>query len=245
MAVDALRSSGLTDFHIEIGHAGLYRSLVARMSLSSEDSESLRSCIEGKNYAQLNDYLDRFSGVPAADALRRLPYLFGGAEVLEEAEQLFGPEESLCYLCSLFGELSAAGYAQYIRFDLGLVHQIDYYTGVVIRGYAEGAGSPVLSGGRYDTLLGLFGFDAEATGFAVNVDVVGSCVSAQIPVLQTLVYYAPGMLSRALQVLDEQPQGTCELSACGSLTETIELAKQKGVLQIIAVDEEGERWIGV
>ena len=38
--------------------------------------------------------------------------------------------------------------ASYVRFDLGMVHQIDYYTGVVFRGYVEGAGDAVLSGGR-------------------------------------------------------------------------------------------------
>ena len=32
--------------------------------------------------------------------------------------------------------------------DLGLVHEMDYYTGVMFRGYIGGAGAAILSGGR-------------------------------------------------------------------------------------------------
>ena len=67
-----------------------------------------------------------------------------------------GGSEALAYLRELYQELDQAGYGGFVRFDLGLVHQIDYYTGVVFRGYVEGAGAPVLSGGRYDNLVELF-----------------------------------------------------------------------------------------
>ena len=71
------------------------------------------------------------------------------------------------YLAELYDELSAAGYGQYIRFDLGMVHQIDYYAGVVFRGYVEGAGDAVLSGGRYDNLPRKMGKQVGAIGFAL------------------------------------------------------------------------------
>ncbi len=56
--------------------------------------------------------------------------------------------------------------------DLGLVHRNEYYTGVIFRGYMEGSGDTVVSGGRYDTLLQQFGSPLPATGFGVNVDAV-------------------------------------------------------------------------
>ena len=83
-----------------------------------------------------------------------------------------GQRQELSYLRDLYDALVQAGCGQYIRFDLGLVHQIDYYTGVVFRGYAKGVGAPVLSGGRYDDLLGAFGRPAPASGFAVYVDLL-------------------------------------------------------------------------
>ena len=64
----------------------------------------------------------------------------------------------------LYGALASSGYADNIMIDLGLVHKIDYYTGVVFRGYIEGAGEAVLSGGRYDNLVGLFVKNAKISG---------------------------------------------------------------------------------
>lgn len=245
LAVDALRACGLSGFHIEVGHVGFYQDLASRMNMPQEEQEQMRLLIEGKNYAVLNDFLEPYSAQPDCAALRRLPYLFGGAEVLEEARALAGDCPSLDYLEQLYGELCQAGYGDYVRFDLGLVHQIDYYTGVVFRGYANGAGAPVLSGGRYDNLVELFGRRAEATGFAVDVDAVGGCLEVEVPQLRTVIHYESGLLGRALEVMDRLPAGTCELSPCRTLASTMNLAKEKGALQVLCLDDSGERWLEV
>ena len=245
LAVDALRACGLDGFHIEVGHVGFYQNLASRMKMPQEEQERMRQLIEGKNYAVLNDFLEPYTAQPDCAALRRLPYLFGGAEVLEEARALAGDCPSLDYLEQLYGELCQAGYGDYVRFDLGLVHQIDYYTGVVFRGYATGAGAPVLSGGRYDNLVELFGRRAEATGFAVDVDAVGGCLEVDVPRLLTVIHYESGCLGRALEVMDRLPAGTCELSPCRTLSSTMNLAKEKGALQVLSLDDSGERWLEV
>ena len=190
MAVDSLRSCGLKNFHIEIGHAGIYRALANEMKIDDETAEQIRALIEGKNFAALRAFLADYSDRPACAALNQLAYLFGGVEVLDEAEALgSGEEGTIAYLRTLYQLLEQAGYGRYVRFDLGLVHQIDYYTGVVFRGYVEGAGTAVLSGGRYDRLLEAFGRPAQATGFAVDVDAVAACLpEVPDPVVDTVVY---------------------------------------------------------
>ena len=217
LAVDALRACGLSGFHIEVGHVGFYQDLASRMNMPQEEQERMRLLIE----------------------------LFGGAEVLEEARTLAGACPSLDYLELLYRELCQAGYGDWVQFDLGLVHQIDYYTGVVFRGYANGAGAPVLSGGRYDNLVELFGRRAEATGFAVDVDAVGGCLEVEVPQLRTVIHYESGMLGRALEVMDRLPAGTCELSPCRTLSSTMNLAREKGALQVLCLDNSGERWLEV
>lgn len=245
MAVDALRSCGMRRFHIELGHAGFYRALTGRMNMSSEEQEQIRTAIEGKNFALLNDLLEPYRGQSACAALRRLPYLFGGVEVLDEAEKLAGESQCLSYLRRLYEELSAAGYGKYVRFDLGLVHQLDYYTGMVFRGYVEGAGAPVLSGGRYDGLMEQFGRKAEATGFAMDVDAVGACLAVETPKLETVIHYGPGQLAKALAVVDSRPVGSCELSPCRTLESTLNLAREKGAVRVLDLTDGGERWIEV
>ncbi len=176
LAADSLRAAGLERFHIEIGHVGLFQELTQALALSQRESEALRSLIEGKNFAALADRISPYLQTPPGKVLDRLPYLFGGAEVLDEAEALYPGSAAISYLRDLYKTLNNVGYGDCFRFDLGLVHQIDYYTGVVFRGYAEGAAEAVLSGGRYDNLLASFGAPAPATGFAADVDALGGCL---------------------------------------------------------------------
>lgn len=183
LAVEALKAVSPHPFHIELGHVGLFRALAAEMEMGAAKTEQMRLLIEGKHFAALNDLLAPYRDKPAYAVLSRLSQLFGSTEVLDEAEALVGKREEVEYLRTLYAALKEKGCEQYVRFDLGLVHQIDYYTGVVFRGYVEGAGAPVLSGGRYDNLVEKFGRPAPAIGFAVDADAVAACLSqAQAPV---------------------------------------------------------------
>ena len=244
LAVDALRACGLTGFHVELGHAGFFKDLAARMEMDEDEVERMRALIEGKNFAALNDLLEPYGDRPACKALRRLSRLFGGVEVLDEAEALAGSHPALTYLRDLYRELEAAGYGTWIRFDLGLVHQIDYYTGVVFRGYADGAGNAVLSGGRYDGLTAAFGRSAPATGFAVDADAVAGCLPPEeSPRLELLVHFEAGQLSWALSALEGAAGGRRELSPCGTLEETMALARERGAAGVLTLENGAERLV--
>ncbi len=175
LAVKALKAATPHPFHIELGHVGLFRALCAELELDGEKREKMRLLVEGKHFAALNDLLEPYRDKPAYALLSRLSRLFGCVEVLDEAEALVGKRDEVEYLRRLYAALKGQGCGEFIRFDLGLVHQIDYYTGVIFRGYVEGAGAPVLSGGRYDALVEKFGRAAPAIGFSVDADAVAAC----------------------------------------------------------------------
>lgn len=199
LAADSLEAAGLNRFHIEIGHMGFFRELTEALGLSEQETEKLRNLMENKNFAALADHLAPYQDTPTGQAIQRLPYLFGGAEVLDEAEQLFPNTAVIPYLRALYEKLTQSGHARYFRFDLGLVHQIDYYTGVIFRGYTQGAGDAVLSGGRYDNLLSAFGVDAPATGFAADVDAICACLrQTALPALSQAGAGEPHRLKIAL-----------------------------------------------
>ena len=99
-AVDALRVCGASRFHVELGHAGFFRDVAARMELEEGEMERMRALIEGKNFAALRDMLAPFRENPASAALLRLSRLFGGPEVLDEAEALAGETDLLVNLAS-------------------------------------------------------------------------------------------------------------------------------------------------
>lgn len=160
------------DYRIEIGDSGIFSELLSQYNYSDEQqTEKLRVNIEDKNYPAIDDML---ADDKSFEALRMLPRLFGGFEAFEEARKFLcgeAIEKKLARLERLCRELAGIIPEEKIRVDLGLVNKKNYYTGIIFKGYVEGYGQPVLSGGRYDTLIGEFGGrEAKAVGFAVNIE---------------------------------------------------------------------------
>ena len=160
--------------------------------------------------------------------------------MLDEAEALAGEMPAIGHLRDLYRQLEQSGYGKYIRFDLGMVHHIDYYTGPIFRGYVKGAGDAVLSGGRYDQLCASFGRPAQATGFAVNVDAVARCLPQPEPVrLTAVIHYPNHLIGKALALVDSRPQGSCELSPCGRRESTLQLAREKRIPTVLILSQDG------
>lgn len=243
MAIDTLDACGLYNYQIELGHSGFFQSLTEGLELKEETKVKMHQLIEGKSFAGLSELIDSLKGLPQAEALRQIPLLFGDISTLDKAEKLtnvHGALESIGYLRQLYTLLSFAGRGDRVRFDLGLINRMDYYTGVVFKGYVRGAGRDVLVGGRYDKLLGSFGQNRPATGFAVYVDELVSCLpQVKLPRLETVIHYISSMLKEAIEISDQQPAGTAELSTCESVEESRELAKQKGAGRLIILGENG------
>lgn len=179
MAIDALNSCGARDFRIEIGHAGFFQALSKALQTSDEIRDEIAEYIETKNFAALNDLLNTLGESDATRILRSLPRLFGGGEVIRQAQSMCKGKNELLplkYLADLYSKLEQLGLEDKVNIDLGLVHRNNYYTGVVFRGFIEGSGLTVLSGGRYDSLLGEFGKPLPATGFGVEIDALANAM---------------------------------------------------------------------
>lgn len=111
-----------------------------------------------------------------------MPQLFGGVEVLDEVEVLTGNVRvlgAISYLRRLYKALDEAGFGGMVMIDLGLVHEMDYYTGIMFRGYCGGAGAAILSGGRYNALCAKFGKDMPAGGFGIDVESVAESLTGK------------------------------------------------------------------
>lgn len=198
------------DYRLEIGESGIFRVLISELGVSEEEAEEIRGYIEAKNYPALNEALSG-NDTPAAEAIRKLPALFGGAEVFDEADPYMYNsvlKGMLNGLKALFDGLCSNGLDGKIKVDLGLVHKKNYYTGIIFRGYVEGYGQPALSGGRYDTLLGNFGREAGAVGFAMNVEAAAKVflkknAGTLTKAPDVLVYGEEGAEIKALQHCDK------------------------------------------
>lgn len=246
-AIESLKK--ITDnFRFEIGHVGFYKEIIDELNCDDIKKDKIRKCIEAKNYAALTDILGNSAKTdPSSKALIKLPRLFGGEEVFKEALKITTSEkaaEPIRYLRSIYEILCNMGYKDSIMIDLGLIQQIDYYTGVAFRGYIQGSGEHVLSGGRYDGLSESFGKSMPATGFAVNTEAAAryAKINKKSSVPEVIVFYDIEAVKEAFSYIDKLAEkGTVsETSNFDTLEETIAYAKKKGTAKVDYINKSGE-----
>ena len=248
LATEALQDCGLADYRIELGHGGLCELLLSRLSADEGGREQLRKWIQAKNYPALSDYLDTLGHSAGIAAVRALPGLFGGREVLDRAADILQDEETgeiITYMRSLFDALQDLGLGERLMLDLGFVNENDYYTGIIFQAYLPGSGEAVLLGGRYDRLLARFGENLPAVGFGVNVDLLtkhrmdeGRQSAVKTP--EILVWGAPGFEMQGLQYaanLRRTRSVIVENGLCDTLQQCLDYAGARGIRQVHAVGE--------
>jgi ATP phosphoribosyltransferase regulatory subunit len=208
--------------------------------------ENIRSLIEQKNYPALNDTLDALGKSKVIQSLKKLPRLFGDVEVLDKASAIFDNKKINIYLNDLrkvYENVKTLYPDAKINIDLGMVNRADYYTGVILKGYIEGCGDEVLSGGRYDKLIAEFGYDVPATGFAINVDAVAQMVANQKKVKNThadvIVFAEEGYEMKAMQVAQKmRKEGLkVENSFIDDLESVREYALETKIPRIMIINE--------
>ena len=225
------------DYKLEIGHVGYYNALIGELGLDESESRKLRRLVDAKDTNKIT----------ASDKIKEIPFLFGGEEVFDRAAALAdGNTDALAalgYLKQIYDALAAAGYKDKILIDLGIVHAFDYYTGVVFRGYMEGAGESVLAGGRYDKLISRFNTDEPATGFGVNISTVvdtlmryGSGEKDTVCVNELVTFDGNG-LGAAIAYCAENT--AAQLSPIAGLEENLAYARENGIASVRCFTADG------
>lgn len=220
MVVDSLKASGLKEFQISVGHARFFAGLVESAGISEEETEELRELLNNKNFFGVEEFIETLD---LEENLKQLFLLLGSFETKEEelsrAKELAASYpiilSAITELETLGEYLKFYGIEKYISFELGIISNYHYYTGIIFYGYTFGTGEPVVKGGRYDSLLASFGKGAPSIGFAIVVDQLLAALSRQkiqlpIPDNSVLVVFAESEIKIAIQKATElREQGLC------------------------------------
>lgn len=144
--------------------------------LPEDEQECLQALISSKNQSGLETLLKRCE-CPANEQRKLLTVanLSGSIEHVKQAIHEGGFEkemEEAVGRLSLVAEKLGENKKHRVVVDFSLVNPLHYYNGLVFQGFAEGCGSAVISGGRYDLLARRFMPEHEhcgAIGFALDV----------------------------------------------------------------------------
>ena len=174
LAVEALLAAGLSDFQVCLGQVDFISGIMAEAGLDAATAHKVKQALIERNMVGLGELLAESRIEPCnRDLLQQLPMLHGKMDMLRSVRQRVKNQISqaaLDNLAEIYHLLEKYGIDRYVMFDLGIIRDFEYYTGMVFETYTTGLGYPICGGGRYDRMAGSFGREQPATGFALGIE---------------------------------------------------------------------------
>jgi ATP phosphoribosyltransferase regulatory subunit len=216
LMLETLEITGITDFHVDIGHVEIYRCLVAQakreikqtqqpidtMAIQADHEvegekslftfeEQLFDAIKRKADTEVRTLLSQWNiSRPLRQMLSELPQLHGDAQVLQAARRLFNRDQHGVHTAlDELEQLQTQWRGVPLHFDLAELRGYSYHLGVIFAAYAPQHGQAVAKGGRYD-IGKAFGYSRPATGFSTNLRTLVA-LQPEIPSTKPTAIFAP------------------------------------------------------
>ncbi len=165
------------NYVLDVAHLGILGSMLEELQAPEELRRQIAGCVASRNRHDLERFCKE-AGVPDEDTARLSAFvgIYGEPEaVLRRLEPICRGEAAraaLCELRELAAMLSSAGLTDRIRFDFSIVNDMNYYNGIVFRGFLDGICEGILSGGQYNKLMQRMGRSSGGVGFAIYLDLL-------------------------------------------------------------------------
>ncbi|MEM2213739.1 MAG: ATP phosphoribosyltransferase regulatory subunit [Candidatus Nezhaarchaeales archaeon] len=184
LMLTSLNELGLNDVKVDVGHAGIFKRLLALAELKEENAERVKSFVSMRDSTGLKSLLRKSGCDESIVRAFELVCELRGLKVIDEIVSILGDKELLKQVEEvrlLFKLLEKSGLQSKVSLDLGLVRGLDYYTGIIFEPYTSTFGRALGGGGRYDDLIASFaGVEVPATGFALIVDYLVEAVGVEV-----------------------------------------------------------------
>ena len=170
-------ASVAADFVLDISHLGLLTALLDEVSGDETLRRKLSHFIAEKNSHDMVEEC-RAAGIPEKhiDELCTFAGIYGNLGTVIGRLAPLCESKAACQaleeLNALSGMLRDTPFADHIFFDFSIVNDMNYYNGIVFKGFLNGICEGVLSGGQYDKLMVKMGRTGRAVGFGLYLDLL-------------------------------------------------------------------------
>jgi ATP phosphoribosyltransferase regulatory subunit len=175
LMLKTINIAGISHVHLDLGHVGIYRTLVELAHLTHETEDALFDAFDRKAKTEIKAIVEEHvSNAVLGEMIQSLVDLNGDLSVLERAKQLLksAPKsvlDAIEYLSDIARRIAEKFPLTPMYVDLAELRGYQYHTGLVFAAYIDGVGHAVANGGRYDDIGAAFGRARPATGFSANV----------------------------------------------------------------------------
>ncbi|MGA4742180.1 ATP phosphoribosyltransferase regulatory subunit [Acinetobacter junii] len=172
--------------HLDLGHVGLFRSLVKRAGLNKNTENQLSDLYQRKALPELADFTQDLSMGSDFYALGRYASDLGALKANLSQDILNDADFKAAFeaLESTFTQIQSKWSNLNIGIDVIELRSYHYHTGLMYAIYAPNRAAPLAQGGRYDGIGEHFGRSRPATGFSCDLYALGS---TQFTEIETIV----------------------------------------------------------
>ena len=163
---------------LDVSHLGIVSACIDRLNPDEASRAAILKCIGEKNtHGILSVCREAALDIDAAQKLIALVSTYGTPDtVIAQLYQLCADDAAalVCIdqLADAVRALEKTAASRVVRIDFSVTSDMNYYNGIVFRGFIEGIPTGILSGGQYDKLMAKMGRKSGAIGFAVYLDML-------------------------------------------------------------------------
>ncbi len=162
-------------FVLDLSHMGLLGAILDESGGDASFKREVTRLIADKNAHEAEALCDSFGiAERMKEKIVTLCSMYGAPYVvLERLSPLCETEEqrrAYDELCRISALLESTEESDRIRIDFSVVNDMNYYNGIVFRGFLSGIAEGVLAGGEYGLLMRNMGKNTGAIGFALYLD---------------------------------------------------------------------------
>lgn len=172
LMISLIQETGLADgIHLDLGHVGLFRSLVAQAGLNKVAEQQLSDLYQRKALPELEEFTADLKFGQDFYALGRYASDLDALQAHLSAEVLANPAFTQAFnvLQTTRDEVQTRWPNLSIGIDVVELRSYHYHTGLMYAVYAPNRAAALAQGGRYDGIGEHFGRARPATGFSCDL----------------------------------------------------------------------------
>ena len=175
LMLEALKLVGIKNICLDLGHVGIFTSLVQQAGLNDEQQKFLQALLQQRALPEYEHFLSACALTDEwQETLLALSDLSGDESIIEQAKNVLQKTNDLVIKNINYVEELATRAQQrcpkiQIHYDFAALSGYRYQNGAVFAAYISGQGEQIARGGRYDMIGEVFGRSRPATGFSLDL----------------------------------------------------------------------------
>ena len=175
LMLESLTLVGIKNICLDLGHVGIFASLVQQAGLTDEQQQTLQTLLQQRALPEYEQFLSACALTDDwQETFLALSDLSGGESIVDYAKKVLQKTsdeiiENINYIEELAKRVRQHYPEIQLHFDFAALSGYRYQNGAVFATYISGQGEQIARGGRYDMIGEVFGRSRPATGFSLDL----------------------------------------------------------------------------